>query len=89
MKTLKLLWLWFKVSEEKASIKEDAYFKKIRLLTTKHKEAEARAEFAENSIQKLQKEAQRIEEELWIEQERNKILQEDMESTLRTVQNVH
>ena len=76
------------VFEEKASQKEETYSEQIRHLTAKHKEVEARAEFAERSVQKLQKELDRLEDELRAEQERNKMLQEDMESTLHDIQNI-
>merc|ERR1719266_3057156 len=49
------------VSEEKASQKEETYSEQVRVLIAKHKEAEARAEFAERSVQKLQKEVDRLE----------------------------
>ena len=45
-----------KVSEEKANQREEAYKEQIKTLTAKLKQAEARAEFAERSVQKLQKE---------------------------------
>ena len=38
--------------------------------------------------EKLQKELDRLEDELRAEQERNKMLQEDMESTLHDIQNI-
>ena len=44
------------VSEEKANQREQAYKEQIKSLTAKLKQAEARAEFAEKSVQKLQKE---------------------------------
>ena len=43
------------VAEEKANAREKAYKEQIKALTTKLKQAEARAEFAERSVQKLQK----------------------------------
>ena len=45
-----------KVSEEKANQRELSYKEQIKPLTAKLKQAEARAEFAEKSVQKLQKE---------------------------------
>ena len=74
------------VSEDKASQKEGYYSEQIKLLTANHKEAEARAEFAERSVQKLQKEVDRLEDEFRAEQERNKILQDDMEAALQDIQ---
>ena len=44
------------MSEEKANQREEAYKEQIKTLTAKLKQAEARAEFAERSVQKLQKE---------------------------------
>ena len=44
------------VSEEKANQREQSYKEQIKTLTAKLKQAEARAEFAERSVQKLQKE---------------------------------
>ncbi|XP_050513645.1 tropomyosin-1, isoforms 9A/A/B isoform X12 [Diabrotica virgifera virgifera] len=49
------------VSEEKANQREEEYKNQIKNLTTRLKEAEARAEFAERSVQKLQKEVDRLE----------------------------
>ena len=44
------------VSEEKANQRETSYREQIKNLTVKLKQAEARAEFAEKSVQKLQNE---------------------------------
>ena len=44
------------VSEDKANQREASYKEQIKTLTAKLKQAEARAEFAERSVQKLQKE---------------------------------
>ena len=44
------------VSEEKANQREASNKEQIKNLTAKLKQAEARAEFAEKSVQKLQKE---------------------------------
>merc|ERR1712107_793881 len=45
------------------------------------KQAEARAEFAEKSVQKLQKEVDRLEDELVGEQEKYKAITEELEQT--------
>jgi len=50
-------------------------------LTAKLKQAEARAEFAEKSVQKLQKEVDRLEDELVGEQEKYKAITEELEAT--------
>merc|ERR1712107_656247 len=44
------------VAEEKASQREKTYKEQLKTLSPKLKQAEARAEFAEKSVQKLQKE---------------------------------
>ena len=44
------------VSEEKANQREEHYKEQIKHLTAKLKQAEARAEFAERSVQKLNQE---------------------------------
>ncbi|XP_075145037.1 tropomyosin 1 isoform X1 [Haematobia irritans] len=58
------------VSEEKANQREEEYKNQIKTLNTRLKEAEARAEFAERSVQKLQKEVDRLEDEYIVEKER-------------------
>jgi hypothetical protein len=51
-----LYYPFFQVAEEKANQRETHYKEQIKTLTTKLKQAEARSEFAEKSVQKLQKE---------------------------------
>ena len=48
------------VSEDKANQREDFYKTEIKRLTGKLKQSETRAEFAEKSVQKLQKEVRRV-----------------------------
>jgi len=69
------------VSEEKASQKEETYSEQVRVLIAKHKEAEARAEFAERSVQKLQKEVDRLEDELVHEKEKFKAISDELDQT--------
>ncbi|CAH2002536.1 unnamed protein product [Acanthoscelides obtectus] len=76
------------VSEEKANQREEEYKNQIKNLTTRLKEAEARAEFAERSVQKLQKEVDRLEDDLLLEKEKNKMLADEMEATLHDIQNM-
>ncbi|XP_055613107.1 tropomyosin-like isoform X9 [Uranotaenia lowii] len=76
------------VSEEKATQREETYGGQVRVLDQRLKEAEARAEFAERSVQKLQKEVDRLEDELMNERSKNKMLQEEMEATLHDIQNM-
>ncbi|XP_037036236.1 tropomyosin-1, isoforms 9A/A/B isoform X14 [Bradysia coprophila] len=67
------------VSEEKANQREEEYKNQIKTLTTRLKEAEARAEFAERSVQKLQKEVDRLEDSFNRERERYKNIAADLE----------
>jgi len=60
----------------------------VKVLDRQLKEAEARAEFAERSVQKLQKEVDRLEDDIVGEREKNKLLQEEMEATLHDIQNM-
>ncbi|KAK6643944.1 hypothetical protein RUM43_000209 [Polyplax serrata] len=84
------------VSEEKATQREGSFVEQVKILAGSLKEvsfgkrivAEARAEFAERSVQKLQKEVDRLEDDLVQEKERNKLLQEEMEATLQDIQNM-
>ena len=48
------------VAEEKANQREKTYKESIKTLTAKLKQAEARAEFAEKSVMKLQKEVEKL-----------------------------
>merc|ERR1712223_178089 len=69
------------VAEEKANQREKTYKEQIKTLTAKLKQAEARAEFAEKSVLKLQKEVDRLEDELVSEQEKYKAITEELEQT--------
>ncbi|KAL1417051.1 hypothetical protein MTO96_027247 [Rhipicephalus appendiculatus] len=69
------------VSEEKAQQREEAYALQISTMTAKLKEAEARAEFAERSVQKLQKEVDRLEDELVQEKEKYKAISDELDQT--------
>ncbi len=52
------------MAEEKANQRETHYKEQIKTLTTKLKQAEARSEFAEKSVQKLQKEVSYLD--VWL-----------------------
>jgi len=69
------------VSEEKALQREDSYEEQIRVMTTRLKEAETRAEFAERSVQKLQKEVDRLEDDVVHEKERYKLISDELDQT--------
>merc|ERR1711954_127884 len=69
------------VSEDKANKKEDFYKGEIKKLTGKLKQSETRAEFAERSVLKLQKEVDRLEDELVHEQDKFKAITEELDAT--------
>ena len=69
------------VAEEKANQREKSYKEQIKALTAKLKQAEARADFADKSVQKLQQEVDRLEDELVAEQEKYKAITEELEQT--------
>jgi tropomyosin-1 len=50
-------------------------------MTTRLKEAETRAEFAERSVQKLQKEVDRLEDDVVHEKERYKTISDELDQT--------
>merc|ERR1712079_521393 len=69
------------VSEEKANKREEDYKNQIKTLTSRLKQAEARAEFAEKSVLKLQHEVDRLEDELAREKEKHKSITDELELT--------
>ena len=85
------------VSEDKANQREDFYKTEIKRLTGKLKQSETRAEFAEKSVVKLQKEVNylkiryhlntatsqvdRLEDELVGEQDKFKAITEELDAT--------
>merc|ERR1712013_293853 len=69
------------VSEDKANKREDFYKVEIKRLTAKLKQSETRAEFAERSVIKLQKEVDRLEDELVNEQDKFKAITEELDAT--------
>merc|ERR1719422_800402 len=69
------------VSEDKANQRESYYKDEIKRLTAKLKQYDTRAEFAERSVQKLQKEVDRLEDELVGEQEKFKAITEELDQT--------
>jgi len=69
------------VSEQNAALMEDEYKKTIKNLTAKMKQAEARAEFAERTVQKLLKSVDAVEDELRCQQEKFKAITTELEVT--------
>merc|ERR1712128_276151 len=68
------------VSEDKAN-KKDFYKGEIKKLSGKLKQCETRSEFAERSVLKLQKEVDRLEDELVHEQDKFKAITEELDAT--------
>merc|ERR1712001_77052 len=69
------------VSEDKANQRESFYKSEIKRRTTKLKQSETRSEFAERSVVKLQKEVDRLEDELVNEQDKFKAITEELDAT--------
>merc|ERR1739848_786222 len=69
------------VSEDRANKRESHYKDEIKRLTVKLKQSETRSEFAERSVVKLQKEVDRLEDELLGEQEKFKAITEELDQT--------
>merc|ERR1712071_616313 len=69
------------VSEDKANQRETFYKDEIKRLTTKLKQSETRSEFAERSVVKLQKEVDRLEDELMNEQDKFKAITEELDAS--------
>ena len=74
------------VSEQEAISREESYEESIRDLSTTLKDCEQRADLGERTMAKLQKECDRLEEELLQEKERFKAISEELEQTLNEVQ---
>jgi len=64
------------------SQKEDKYEEEIKILTDKLKEAETRAEFAERSVAKLEKTIDDLEECVYSQLERNRVLSSQLKLML-------
>jgi len=69
------------ISEQEASQREDSYEESIRDLTARLKDAENRATEAERTVSKLQKEVDRLEDELLAEKEKYKGISEELDQT--------
>ncbi|CAG2063153.1 unnamed protein product [Timema podura] len=65
----------------RANQRVEEYKRQIKTLTVKLKEAEARAEFAEKSVKKLQKEVDRLEDLLFSDKEKYKAITDDLDQT--------
>jgi len=70
------------VSEQEAMQREESFEEQIRDLTTRLKDAEQRADLAERTMAKLQKEVDRLEDELLAEKEKYKGVSDELDMTL-------
>merc|ERR1712110_340340 len=69
------------ISEQEASQREDSYEETISDLTQRLKDAEGSDTDAERNVQKLQKDVDRLEDELLAEKERYKSISDELDST--------
>jgi tropomyosin-1 len=70
------------VSEQEAIQREESYEEQTRDLSTRLKDAEQRADLAERTMAKLQKEVDRLEDELLAEKEKYKSVSDELDMTL-------
>lgn len=75
-------------SREKATQREESFEVQVKILSEQLKEAGTRADLAERSVQKLQKEVDRLEDDLVTQKENNNVLQKEMEASLHDIQNM-
>jgi len=74
------------ISEQEAIQREESYAEQIKECTTRLKEAEQRADLGERTMAKLQKEVDRLEEELLEEKDKYKDMSDELEQTLNDLQ---
>ena len=74
------------VSEQEAKSREEGQAEQIRDMGTRLKDAEERADLGERTIAKLQKECDRLEDELLQEKEKYKNISEELEQTVNELQ---
>ncbi|RNA11830.1 Tropomyosin [Brachionus plicatilis] len=73
-------------NEQKAIQREESYEEQIRDLSHRLKDAEQRADLGERTMAKLQKEVDRLEDELLAEKEKYKNISEELDQTLNELQ---
>jgi chromosome segregation ATPase len=76
------------VSEQEAIQREESYEEQIRDISARLKDAEQRADLAERTMAKLQKEVDRLEDELASERVKTKGLQSEMEKCMSDLQSM-
>lgn len=74
------------VSEQEAKSREEGQAEQIRDMGARLKDAEERADLGERTIAKLQKECDRLEDELLQEKEKYKNISEELEQTVNELQ---
>lgn len=74
------------VSEQEAKSREEGQAEQIREMGDRLKDADERAELGERTIAKLQKECDRLEDELLTEKEKYKNISEELEQTVNELQ---
>jgi len=74
------------ISEQEAIQREESYAEQIKECTARLKEAEQRADMGERTLAKLQKEVDRLEEELLEEKDKYKDMSDELEQTLNDLQ---
>merc|ERR1712089_48397 len=79
--TLRRLKIGLRSERQRLLNWEKTYKEQIKSLAAKLNQAVARAEFAEKSVMRLQKEVDRLEDELVTEQEKFKAITEELEQT--------
>lgn len=74
------------VSEQEAKSREEGQAEQIRDMGERLKDAEERADLGDRTISKLQKECDRLEDELLVEKEKYKNISEELEQTVNELQ---
>jgi len=74
------------VSEQEAKSREEGQAEQIRDMGERLKDAEERADLGDRTIAKLQKECDRLEDELLVEKEKYKNISEELEQTVNELQ---
>jgi len=74
------------ISEQEALSREESYDEQIRELSGRLKETEERADTADRNMTKLQKEVDRLEEELTEQKDKYNNISEELEQTLNDLQ---
>ena len=74
--------------ESKASDMEESYSEQVKTLKSKYEEESSRAENAERSVRKLEKDIENLEDELERERNKSKNLEEEMKSIMSDLNSI-